>query len=194
MPRHYPICLWCKHYDTEKSHDEKYCSAFPDGIPVEIWGDEYGPRFDHHLPHPADKGIQFEKADFTIIQKRNLFYGRLDSEDVSDMVFESSAKMIRLSHEGRIRIEQNPPRTHSIVPLDLREAQALRDRCREWGFDLSLRDNQIEISGELYERIHSNLPAYAKWLEGHFVNAKTPKEGAIVFGKIIDALIREDYP
>lgn len=61
-----PRCYFrrCKHLrgvigDEEDESERPYCSAFPDGIPVEI---AYGDN-DHTKPYPGDGGILYEKSD-----------------------------------------------------------------------------------------------------------------------------------
>jgi 2'-5' RNA ligase len=36
--------------------EEPFCAAFPDGIPADIWGNE----FDHRQPHDGDHGLRWE--------------------------------------------------------------------------------------------------------------------------------------
>ena len=56
-----PMCDNCKHYwgiifNLESGFCTEICSAFPNGIPDEI----YRHYADHSKPFPGDNGIQFE--------------------------------------------------------------------------------------------------------------------------------------
>ena len=55
MERIHSMCTACQHLDREKE-DSHACSAFPEGIPEEIWTN----RYDHHEPYPGDQGVRFE--------------------------------------------------------------------------------------------------------------------------------------
>ena len=55
-----PQCFDCIHRRfgsgwTEVGIEVGICTAFPDGVPMDIWANE----FDHHKPYPGDDGIRF---------------------------------------------------------------------------------------------------------------------------------------
>lgn len=50
-----PVCSVCKHYNPRETR-LKICTAFPDGIPEDIWMG----RNSHTEPYEGDHGIQFE--------------------------------------------------------------------------------------------------------------------------------------
>jgi len=54
IPVYSEVCAFCTHLDINK---QRSCSAFPDGIPLEIWNGENK----HQKPYPGDNNIQFEK-------------------------------------------------------------------------------------------------------------------------------------
>lgn len=53
-----PMCMWCKRFNEGKPTRTHpfVCEAFPDGIPDDIWHNE----FNHRHPHEGDHGLQFE--------------------------------------------------------------------------------------------------------------------------------------
>ena len=51
-------CHYCKHYIISDDIIPR-CQAFPDGIPLEIFREE----FDHTKPYKNDNGIMFEEKD-----------------------------------------------------------------------------------------------------------------------------------
>jgi hypothetical protein len=51
------ICSTCRHWDHQKS--DRRCTAFPDGIPDEIWLGEN----DHKSPFPDDNGVQYQQVE-----------------------------------------------------------------------------------------------------------------------------------
>lgn len=56
IPIYSPICTLCKHLHLD---GERICTAFPGGIPLEIWRGEN----DHTEPWPGDHGIRFERVE-----------------------------------------------------------------------------------------------------------------------------------
>ena len=55
---HSPVCTYCRHRTAYRR-----CSAFPDGIPLEIW---LG-RNTHQSPYPGDHGIQFAPVPGAVV-------------------------------------------------------------------------------------------------------------------------------
>ena len=51
-------CHYCKHYIISDDIIPR-CKAFPDGIPLEIFREE----FDHTKPYKNENGIMFEEKD-----------------------------------------------------------------------------------------------------------------------------------
>lgn len=49
------VCSMCQNLD-DSNPIARQCSAFPDGIPLEIWNAEN----DHTSAYPGDNGIRFE--------------------------------------------------------------------------------------------------------------------------------------
>ena len=55
-----PVCNLCKYFSVLGTIDKgiHICTAFPNGIPDEIWRGENK----HTKPYPGDHGIQFEQS------------------------------------------------------------------------------------------------------------------------------------
>lgn len=49
-----PICMYCRWFN-KKDEEGLSCRAFPEGIPEEIYMNE----FDHRKPHEGDRGFTF---------------------------------------------------------------------------------------------------------------------------------------
>jgi hypothetical protein len=56
-----PVCSKCIHFDR-KNAVARHCSAFPNGIPLDIWDG----KNDHTNQYPGDNGIRFS----SILEKR----------------------------------------------------------------------------------------------------------------------------
>lgn len=66
----------CKHFDLIKKRSFASCSAFPNGIPLEIWRH----KNDHTQPYPGGHGIQYEEdmsidLDNVVLLDENELYG-----------------------------------------------------------------------------------------------------------------------
>ena len=60
LPVYSEQCTFCKHITDKR---ERFCKAFPGGIPLEIWTNE----FDHRNRYPTeskptDNGFRFERV------------------------------------------------------------------------------------------------------------------------------------
>jgi len=61
LPLYSPVCSFCAHLDESA---ERYCAAFPGGIPLPIWVGENN----HRRPYPGDHGLQFEQWKEAIME------------------------------------------------------------------------------------------------------------------------------
>lgn len=61
------MCMACRHLHRDKE-DSRSCSAFPEGIPDEIWTNQH----DHHDPYPGDQGIHFDIAAIPEEERRRV--------------------------------------------------------------------------------------------------------------------------
>lgn len=51
-------CIECKHYLGKKENDIRYCKAFPDGIPSDV----FLSKVIHDKPIEGDHGILYEEV------------------------------------------------------------------------------------------------------------------------------------
>lgn len=78
-----PLCNFCRHFNLESLENlgqPLKCKAFPDGLPIEIWAN----NFDHRTPHLNDGGIQFEK--FTDREILAPFLAKKDDDSVQKLL------------------------------------------------------------------------------------------------------------
>lgn len=55
--RQTPQCLYCARFQSPlDGAPEQTCTAFPDGIPDDIWSNEV----DHRQPHEGDHGLRWK--------------------------------------------------------------------------------------------------------------------------------------
>ena len=66
-----PMCCFCRHL-IEKLGDRDVCSAFPEGIPDEI----YSEYFDHRKEFPKDGGIRFKPINKNALEHVSELYGQ----------------------------------------------------------------------------------------------------------------------
>jgi hypothetical protein len=65
-----PTCELCRH----RNHDaSRTCSAFPGGIPLQIWNGLH----DHTTPFPGDRGVRYERMSE---EEERLFWEKVERE------------------------------------------------------------------------------------------------------------------
>jgi hypothetical protein len=140
-----PMCFWCKHFvKGQGKRRPKVCTAFPEGIPAEIYRNEY----DHRLPHEGDHGIQFEPADDAQSQAMAAYLAQfpprppLDKEKVKALMHRVGTVrqflLQILDEAGRRELAERMTRTESFeeLPEQLRKAIQAAERlaaCQEGG-------------------------------------------------------------
>lgn len=73
-----PICIGCRHYDRSMPGPGIRCTAFPDGVPDEI----FESRADHRRPFEGDHGILFDPINAEATEYAELLFS--PDAEVSD--------------------------------------------------------------------------------------------------------------
>lgn len=71
-----PICIGCRHYDRTAPGPGIRCTAFPGGVPDEI----FASQADHREPFQGDQGIRFEPVDDEAVAYAELLFSPLADE------------------------------------------------------------------------------------------------------------------
>lgn len=184
-----PICFWCKHFYSYRKIIAPYkavCTAFPAGIPTEIFGDGLGFTFDHSLPHPSDNGLQFEMEEMNILLHRPFF--RNFSPETVNMLYRSSLWLAQHNHRANLEYIKNPPpkpRPMHIIPIEAQSAENLRKRFRAWNLDLNDPSNTQMVSAEIYYEIYEDLETYVQYLEQAFADIESRDMAIETFAHIV---------